>query len=57
MKDTKLKVSCDVCSCVYNRNGCNCSRDNIEITKSSEDEKTHYCSSYEFNCGFRPDNK
>ncbi len=52
----KVKVNCDVCSCVHNKDGCGCCRDCIDITKSSEDEKTHFCSSYEYNCGFRPNN-
>ncbi|MGN0685141.1 DUF1540 domain-containing protein [Subdoligranulum variabile] len=44
-------VTCDVCSCAYNQNGCTCNLDAIKITEHSDNasqgvENPHYCQSY-----------
>ena len=45
------KVTCDVCSCAYNQNGCTCNLDAIKITEQADSavqgvDNPHYCQSY-----------
>lgn len=44
-------VTCDVCSCAYNQNGCTCNLDAIKITEHCDGcnqkvDNPHYCQSY-----------
>ena len=44
-------VTCDVCSCAYNQNGCTCNLDAIKITEQADSavqgvDNPHYCQSY-----------
>lgn len=38
-------VCCNVCACKYNKEGCKCTLDKIEVTKGDGTSK-HYCGSY-----------
>ena len=49
-------VSCNVCDCVYNEDGCKCNKDKIEVSMGSSNveastmeggkSKHHFCKSY-----------
>ena len=50
MDKSKISVDCDVKSCIYNKNGTNCLKNDIKI--SGNGEKEHFCSSFEKIAGF-----
>jgi len=52
-KAPKQEVCCEVSTCVYNVDGCGCSREAIVIAKDDKNEKAHYCKSFERGCGFK----
>ena len=35
-------VTCDVCSCAYNQNGCTCNLDAIKITEPHPHSSVHF---------------
>ncbi len=50
-KMENTNVTCDVCSCAYNQNGCTCNLDAIKITEHCDGcnqnvDNPHYCQSY-----------
>ncbi|MBR1971584.1 MAG: DUF1540 domain-containing protein [Clostridia bacterium] len=41
--------TCCVSSCIYNVDGCACSKDRINITNTTTKQTAHYCQDYEEN--------
>lgn len=51
MNDTNKGVRCNVCDCVYNEKGCDCNKEQIEVSTGSKSflpdgETPHFCKSY-----------
>ena len=47
-----IGVTCDVCACCHNVDGCNCDLPQIKVTEqctcnTQQVETTHYCQNYE----------
>lgn len=47
MEEQKNKgVCCDVCDCEHNRRGCDCSLNEIRVSKGEDNDGHHFCKSY-----------
>ena len=46
MEEKNKGVCCDVCDCEHNRRGCDCSLQEIKVSKGEVENGHHFCQSY-----------